>query len=29
MAGDNGSLDQLIELIALSPAFRMRPEKAN
>jgi len=29
MAGDDGSLDQLIELIALSPAFRMRPEKAD
>ena len=29
MAGEHGSLDQLIELIALSPAFRMRPEKAD
>ena len=29
MADDHGTLDQLIELIALSPAFRMRPEKAD
>ncbi len=29
LAGETGSLDQLIELIALSPAFRMRPEKVD
>lgn len=29
LAGEVGSLNQLIELIALSPAFRMRPEKAD
>jgi len=29
MADDHGTLDRLIELIALSPAFRMRPEKAD
>ncbi len=27
LPGEGGSLDKLIELIALSPAFRMRPEK--